>query len=144
MSAAATSLLGTVSGYFHRQECGCAALPDVNLSPRSAVLFLWKAAPWEPEIVMLVAAAGSSAGGPAPVGDGAAAARLMDLWADRHVRGVPRPPVDGESLMRELGLAEGPLLGKALRDVRLAWEAGEARTGAEALAVARGALERPG
>jgi hypothetical protein len=42
--------------------------------------------------------------------------------------------------MRDLDLVAGPLLGKVLREVRLAWEAGEATTGAEALIVARGAL----
>ena len=46
-------------------------------------------------------------------------------------------PLDGDTLMRELGLQEGPLLGRALREARLSWEAGEARTVEEALAVAR-------
>jgi hypothetical protein len=42
--------------------------------------------------------------------------------------------------MRELSLTGGPLLGRVLRDVRLAWEAGEATTEGELLAVARAAL----
>jgi hypothetical protein len=45
--------------------------------------------------------------------------------------------VDGEVLMRELGLEGGPALGRALREARLAWEAGEAKTESEVLAVAR-------
>ncbi|MFH0916116.1 MAG: hypothetical protein V1912_06660 [bacterium] len=141
LSGATTSLLATVSGCFDRGKCYRGTLQQAALSNRSAVLFLWNAAPWEPEVIMLAAAALASPGGaPEPVAAIAAAVRLMDLWADRSLQGVPHPPIDGESLMRELGLAGGPLLGKVLRAVRLAWEAGEARTAAEALSVARGAL----
>lgn len=141
VSGATISLLATVSTCFHRGKCNCGTLQEAALSNRSSVLFLWNAAPWEPEVIMLAAAAMASPGGaPAPAADTAAAVSLMAFWADRVVRGVPRPPIDGELLMRELGLVEGPLLGKVLRDVRLAWEAEEARTAAEALIVARGAL----
>jgi hypothetical protein len=66
----------------------------------------------------------------------------MTLWAERAVGGVPPLPVDGEVLMRELGLAGGPLLGKVLREARLAWEAGEATTADELLVVARAAVEK--
>ena len=37
-------------------------------------------------------------------------------------------PLDGRRLAGELGLVPGPTLGRALREVRLAWEAGEAGT----------------
>jgi hypothetical protein len=39
-----------------------------------------------------------------------------------------------------LDLQAGPLLGQALREARLAWESGEARTAEEALAVAKKAV----
>jgi poly(A) polymerase len=141
LSVATISLLGTVSACFHRGRCSSGALQKAALSDRSAVLFLWNAAPWEPELIMLAAAAAASPGGaPAPPATAAAPRRLMALWADRALRGVPRPPIDGEVLMRDLDLTAGPLVGEVLREVRLAWEAGEATTGAEALIVARGAL----
>ena len=101
---------------------------------REAVLFLWEAAPWEPEVILLAAAA-AAADDPVE-----AAEKLMTLWAERAVSGAPRLPFDGVVLMRELDLAPGPELGKALRAARLAWEAGEAATVEEALAAARTAL----
>jgi hypothetical protein len=96
------------------------------------VLFLWGAHPWEPEVIILEAAAAASE----------AAGRMMAFWADRERDGVPRLPVDGETLMRELGLESGPLLGRVLVEARLAWEAGEVASRAEVLAVARTALDR--
>jgi hypothetical protein len=110
---------------------------------RSAVLFLWEAAPWEPEMVLLAAARvaaenGGSAGRAAPALERASA--LMALWAERRMSGAPRLPFDGVDLMKELRLPPGPELGKALRAARLAWEGGEAATAAQALVVAREAL----
>jgi hypothetical protein len=101
---------------------------------REAILFLWDAAPWEPEVILLAAAG-------APDGTSLAVAeRLMMLWAERAASGVPRLPFDGVGLMKELGLSPGPRLGKALRAAQLDWEAGEATTTAQALSAARGAL----
>jgi poly(A) polymerase len=102
---------------------------------RDAVLFLWAAGPWEPEIILLSAAA-------APAGTSAgAAASLMTLWAGRATSGAPRLPFDGVGLMKELDLSPGPRLGRALRAARLAWEAGEATTAEQALAAAKMALD---
>ena len=103
---------------------------------RAAVLYLWDAAPWEPEVVMMAAArqAAESAG---PYGG---ARRLMALVAERTYNSAAKCPVDGQVLMRELGLESGPALGRALREARLAWEAGEATTVAELLAVAQAVL----
>jgi poly(A) polymerase len=101
---------------------------------REAVLFLWDAAPWEPEVTLLEAAAepeGTSLEAPE---------RLMTLWAERAASGVPHLPVDGVGLMEELGLPPGPQLGKALRAAQLVWEAGEATTTEQALSAAREAL----
>jgi hypothetical protein len=107
---------------------------------REAVLFMWDAAPWEPEVVLLAAAGEAAAdpgGGDGGPGPGGAARRLMALAAERARGGMAPCPVDGEVLMRELGMEGGPALGRALREARLAWEAGEAKTASEVLAVAR-------
>lgn len=101
---------------------------------RREVLFLWNAAPFEPEVIFLAAAAGVDSVLPSTAG------RMMALWAERLVQGVPRPPVDGELLMSELGLESGPLLGRVLREVRLAWEMRAATTVSELLTVARDVL----
>lgn len=157
LSSAMISLLTVAARQLSTWEAGAgapglgrpAAPQPVPGSNRADVLFLWDTAPWEPEVTALMAVAAAAA---ATAGDGvslagresladadevATARRLMDLWADRTREGVPRPPLNGEDLMRELGLPSGPLLGKALREARLAWEAGEATTAAEFLAAAR-------
>jgi Poly A polymerase head domain/Probable RNA and SrmB- binding site of polymerase A len=129
---------------------------------REAVAFLWEAAPWEPEVLLLTAAeaAAARAGAPAaPAGaavpeaaDGttaealSAVARLegarwmMSVWAKRARYGIPALPVDGSRMMKELDLSPGPRLGRALRAARLAWESGEATSAEDALAAARQAL----
>ncbi len=131
--------LGGVSAGGHDSAGGA----DEERASRAEVLFLWAAAPWEPEVVALAAAADGAAPngrpGLAPSNLGSAQ-RIMALWARRALNGVPRPPLDGELIMREFGLESGPLVGKALREVRLAWEAGEATTLSEALAAGRVAL----
>ncbi len=116
-------------------------LADGAAVSRRSVLFLWDAAPWEPEAVMLGAAsdAASARAVGAENGTGAQAAshHLMDL-AVRRARGELAPlPFDGEGLMEQLGLDSGPAVGRALREARLAWESGEATSRAELLAVAR-------
>lgn len=99
---------------------------------REAVLFLWAAAPWEPEVILLAEVA-------AAAGE-AATAGLLEAWAARDSAGVPGLPFDGEDLMEELLLEPGPRLGQALRAARLAWESGEALTREEALVAARAAV----
>lgn len=109
--------------------------------PREEVCFLWEAHPWEPEILLLLAArtadfTGSVARLAAPV------LRLMSLWEKRTKYGVPKAPIDGEVILRELGLRSGPAVGIALREVRLAWEAGLVTTREQGLQVAREALAK--
>lgn len=117
---------------------------------RAAIRYLWAAAPWEPEVILLAAAAqriggdgrvrkpgmvaSTSAGGEDP------ARSLMALWARRAVASPREVPVDGHALMRELGLPPGPELGRVLLEVKLAWEAGEIREASGALALARQCL----
>jgi hypothetical protein len=110
-----------------------AVAPSATRPGREAVLFLWAAAPWEPEVILLAEVAregGSDGTGP-----------LLAAWAARVVTGVPGLPFDGDYLMQELGLEPGPRLGRALRAARLVWEAGEATTAEQALAAARVALD---
>ncbi len=138
------------------------------------MLFLWEAAPWEPESILLAASAGKAPEGAtnasgvatragAVTADDIAqtalapdlagrlpapevlepAQRLMDPVGRPVAPASPALPVDGEILMREFGLVAGPRLGEILREVRLAWEAGEATTAGEAMRVAEGLLEKP-
>ena len=100
---------------------------------RNAVLFLWATSPWEPEVILLSAARPSDGNLDAP-------RRLLRLWAEREAK-PPGSPLNGDDLMRELGLPGGRLLGSLLRDVRLAWEAGEVNTPAQALEMARSLLQ---
>jgi len=155
MSADLASLLRTVAklsapldsrnrrGALPTGSSGSDAGPVGSPAGRPAVLFLWEAAPWEPEVICVLAAGGRASEEQAGASSATALSRargLMALWGEREAHGTPRPPLDGDVLMRELGLSAGPLLGRVLREVRLAWEAGEATTYSQALAAARTAL----
>jgi hypothetical protein len=107
-----------------------------GLSERDVVSFLWQSAPWEPELILVALGAGLGESKSSPEDLRAHAQRLMERWATR-VSGVPRPPVDGDDLVRELGIEPGPLLGRVAREVQLAWEAGEFSEAEEALHLAR-------
>lgn len=116
------------------------------LTPRSAVRYLWDAAPWEPEVIMVSVADRLATQGPRTeprhvARHLAVAGELMERWRGRTLAGVPRPPVTGVDLMAELGLDSGPLLGQVVREVALAWESGEIADRSEALATARSSLE---
>jgi poly(A) polymerase len=54
-----------------------------------------------------------------------------------HAEGPPRPPLSGDELAAELGLAPGPEMGRVLEELRAASFAGEIGTRAEALERAR-------
>jgi tRNA nucleotidyltransferase/poly(A) polymerase len=139
LSSALVSLLETAARLAavpgSRRLPALRAVGSTGAPGRAAVLFLWAAAPWEPETILLAAAA-------APEGSDQlrVAGDLLTIWGARVSRGAPPLPFDGVALMVELDLAPGPQLGEALRAARLAWEAGEATTSEEALAAARKAL----
>jgi poly(A) polymerase len=146
LSGDMASLLETVSRYF--AEAAAPRLPARPVSGppgREAVLFMWQTTPWEAEIILLAAAATQSAPGARAAVDQAtlgSARQLFKLWAERASGRLPRMPVDGDLLMRELGLPGGPRLGRVMREVSLAWEAGEIKSAEEALAAARISLDR--
>jgi len=113
-------------------------------SEREVVSFLWRSAPWEPEVIIvglgadLAACSDSEANQDREAVEGAraSAGRLMERWAAR-ASGIPRPPVSGDELMSTLDLAPGPLLGQVAREVQLAWESAEVDSAEDALAAAR-------
>ncbi len=117
------------------------------LTPRSAVRYLWDAAPWEPEVIMVSVADRLATQGPRTEPRHVARAsrggrrELMARWRERTWPGYRRPPITGRDLMAELDLSPGPLLGQVVREVALAWEAGEIADRSEALAAARSSLE---
>ena len=137
-------------------------------SARSTVEFLWDAAPWEPEVLLITAAEimASTYTGQAQIGRPANAATfgastpieasatssampelpgpvisLLERWAARQVSPLELP-FDGRFIMQALDLKPGPLLGQILKETRLAWEAGEVNTAVEALQVAKVCAER--
>jgi poly(A) polymerase len=115
------------------------------LPERVAIEYLWEAAPWEPEVTMVstadrLATRGASTPERYLHQHVELAARLMETWRRRAEGGAAPCPLDGRRLQVELGIEPGPILGRVLRAVHLAWEAGEARDDAELLAVARAAL----
>lgn len=74
----------------------------------------------------------------------AGCARILEAYFDERETIVAPPPlVNGDDLMRELGLKPGPQIGRLLEAVREAQAAGEITTRDEALAYARRALDHP-
>jgi poly(A) polymerase len=115
------------------------------LPERAVIEYLWQAAPWEPEVILVstadrLATRGVSTPERYLHHHVDLAARLMERWRQRAVRGMAPCPLDGRRLQAELGLEPGVTLGRALRAVRLAWEAGEAQDDTELLAAGRAAL----
>ena len=137
LSAAMASLIETAARMARWET-----LPTVAVSGavpgREAVSFLWEAAPWEPEIIMLAAAQAGARGGAEPQEAVRAFQALMTLLDRRET--ADTFPLDGTALMQATGAGAGPRLGRALRAARLAWEAGEVTTREQAMAVARADL----
>lgn len=69
---------------------------------------------------------------------------VLPAALDWHRDGPPRPPVRGDELARELGIPEGPELGRLLEELRAAVFAGEVRDRAGAVERARRALAADG
>jgi hypothetical protein len=147
LSGPVMSLLKTAAVCLVPDICSMDGLCAAARPGRPLISFLWAAEPWEPEILLLAAAIVST--GPARLEDHrsdlcivpAPVRILFTAWAEREVHGVSPAPLDGNDLMALLGLAPGPVLGRTLREVRLAWEAGEASTREELVQSARTALQ---
>jgi hypothetical protein len=56
---------------------------------------------------------------------------------DWHHDGPPRPPIDGNAIVEELGIAPGPEVGEIIEELRAAAYAGELSSPEEALQIAR-------
>jgi poly(A) polymerase len=71
------------------------------------------------------------------------ARELMRAALDWREGGPPRPPLRGDELARELGIAPGPELGRLLAQLQEAAYAGEATDREQALQVARRLRDNP-
>ncbi len=143
LSGDAVSLLAAVSRLLGEGATFDWPAPVSPARPgRDAVLFMWRSAPWEPEVILMAAAVTAAGSGEAGLDErppcmSGPARRLLGLWGDRAGGRRPPLPLDGDDLMRALDIPSGPRLGAILREVRLAWESGEIDSADEALAVAR-------
>ncbi|MCX8032046.1 MAG: hypothetical protein N3B14_01415 [Thermoleophilia bacterium] len=105
---------------------------------RCATAFFWATRPWEVEILLLAAACEKAKTDEKAEQMGLPVIRwLLSVWAWRATQEVRSFPLDGTTLMRELGLSPGPVVGQVLREIRLAWEAGEIATPEQALEMAK-------
>jgi poly(A) polymerase len=142
-SSALSSLITTVV----REHLGLGVLERQEGPPaREVVRYLWTTAPWQPEALILSLADRLATRGPRVKEEqveaqAALADRLMAAWYRREVD-PPRAPVSGEDLMQTLSVPPGPLLGELVREVALAYEAGEVTSREESLAAARRFLEK--
>jgi hypothetical protein len=134
------SLLERVSGWAAgRPASFWPALPASGPPGREAVLFMWRTHPWEPEVLLLAFAASAAAASDVEEGlrrQRGPAGGLLALWSARESGLFPGLPLDGNILADRLGLPAGPPLGAVLREVRLAWEAGEISSADDALHLA--------
>jgi hypothetical protein len=85
-----------------------------------------------PDVTLLSAADRMSARGSGPVAAPEMIAAHLELVReilpaalDWHRDGPPAPPIAGDELARELGIAEGPRLGELIEELRAAVFAGE-------------------
>jgi poly(A) polymerase len=114
------------------------------LSRRAIFDYLVATEPVAADVTLLSVADRLAARGEGPL----ASAEMVDAHLDLarqmlrealvwHREGPPRPPVSGDDLARELGIAPGPDLGRVLEELRAEAFAGEIEGRDEALARAR-------
>ena len=142
LSVAMKSLLSTATDLLVSEDCLEEALVAAGRPGRALISFLWLLAPWEPEALLLAAAELSarevSVGAEGAVAPAKAAlGSLLGTWGERAREGVPAPPLNGDRLMERLDVEPGPTLGRVVREVRLAWESGEASSEDDLMDVAR-------
>lgn len=97
---------------------------------RDEIEYLWKARPWEPEVIIASVADRLATRGPMTADRFVwrhltLARHLMWRWQDREENGVPPLPLGGDEVARVADVEPGPRLGRLLAALRLEWEAGE-------------------
>jgi poly(A) polymerase len=114
------------------------------LSRRAIYEYLSSAEPVAADVTLLSVADRLAARGEGPLASPEMVEAHLDLAREMlpdalawHADGPPRPPVSGDELAAELGLAPGPEMGRVLEELRAASYAGEIGTRAEALERAR-------
>jgi poly(A) polymerase len=111
------------------------------LDRRQVYRYLARTSPVEVEVTLLSCADRLATGGRnaerATEAHLELARQLMHAALDWREHGPPRLPLRGDELAAELGMRPGPELGRLLRELEEAAYAGEARTRAEAVELAR-------
>jgi poly(A) polymerase len=114
------------------------------LSRRAVYDYLAATEPVAADVTLLSVADRLAARGEGPLASPEMVEAHLDLAREMlsealawHREGAPRPPVTGDDLAAELGIAPGPEMGKVLEELRAATFAGEVRDRAEALERAR-------
>ncbi len=118
------------------------------LSARRIHEYLRATEPVSADVTLLTVADRLSARGEGPVASGEMIEAHLELAREMlaaalqwHRDGPPRPPIDGNELVAELGIEPGPEIGRLLAEIEAAQYAGEVSDRAGALELARGLAE---
>ena len=119
------------------------------LPPRRIHDYLVATEPVSADVTLLTVADRLSARGEGPIASPEMvnahlelAREMLGAALDRRRDGPPRSPVAGDELAAELGIEEGPELGRLLREIEAAVYAGEVSGPEEAVELARGLREQ--
>ena len=119
------------------------------LAPRRVHEYLRATEPVSADVTLLTVADRLSARGEGPIASPEMvnahlelAGEMLAAALDRRRDGPPRSPIPGDELAAELGIEEGPELGRLLSEVEAAVYAGEVTGREGAVAFARGLLEQ--
>ncbi|MFM9042814.1 MAG: HD domain-containing protein [bacterium] len=114
------------------------------LTKRRVYDYLSACEPVAADVTLLSVADRLSARGSGPVASDEMVRSHLDLALemftpalDWHHEGPPRPPLDGNAIVEELGIAPGPEVGEIIEELRAAAYAGELSGPEEALQIAR-------
>ncbi len=119
------------------------------LPPRRVHEYLLATEPVSADVTLLTVADRLSARGEGPIASPEMirahlelAREMLAAALDRRRDGPPRSPIAGDELANELGIEEGPELGRLLQEVEAGVYAGEVAGRDDAIALAREALDR--
>ncbi len=122
-------------------------VPEAPLPPRRVHDYLRATEPVAADVTLLTVADRLAARGSGPLASEemveahlALAREMLAAALDWRHQGPPARLIAGDELAAELGIPEGPALGRLLAELEAAQYAGEVRTREEALAHARGGL----